>query len=138
MEFSIFDSVFFLSKFKFCSNKIMDSLTWKLHNSFQIKITEKPHTLFPDLWFLSFDCGILVWLLEYVILFDFKCCEIPTMCAFACSEWTWETAAWCEIGTGLTMMTTEQFQWCRSGVWFVGFGPILRSLLVFLLLVLSV
>ena len=36
----------------FCSIKSMDSLTLKCHNSFQIKIIEKPHALLlPDPYF---------------------------------------------------------------------------------------
>ena len=34
----------------------VDSLTLKRHNSFQIEVVEKPHTvLLPDFWFLSCD-----------------------------------------------------------------------------------
>ena len=47
-----------------------------------------------------------------------------------------ESAAGCELCTGLMMMTTVWTRWCRSGVCIVGFGPISRPLLLFLLLVL--
>ena len=60
---------------------------------------------------------------------------MPIMTAFAYSESTWETAAGCEICTGLTMIVTKGCQWCHSGVCIVGFGSITRPLLVFLLLV---
>ena len=52
VRFFNFDSVSFLLKFTFiCSIKYMDSLTLKRHNSFKIKIIEKPMTvLLPDLY----------------------------------------------------------------------------------------
>ena len=60
----------------FCSSKCMDSLTFKCHNTFKIKVIEKPHTfLLPDVWFLlqqkvlkfndicvSWCCPKLTWL----------------------------------------------------------------------------
>ena len=54
--FSIFDFVSFLLRFIFLLNKKHRLFDLKHHNSFQIKIIEKPHTLlFPDLWFLSYN-----------------------------------------------------------------------------------
>ena len=46
-----------------------------------------------------------------------------------------KTAVGCELCTGLAMMTTEWYRWRRSGVCIVGFGPISRPLLLFLLLI---
>ena len=58
--FSIFVFVSFLLNFIFLFTKSMDSLTLKLHNSFQNKNNRKArHSLLPDLWFLSSQQGVL-------------------------------------------------------------------------------